>query len=549
MAVILKEYLDLQYDRNLVKEAKEKKLPIIVPTILQRADALNQNKRIYPRRILEREVENYKKAVAESRATGECVPAGVEILTENRGWIDIKDINVGENIFTLNVNTNEIEVQSVSEKIYKKYNDDLVRINNKSSIEMLVTKNHLIPMWDRNEKYYEMTALELYNSIKNKDSKVSHSCLRRSGEWKKKDEKNFHIPNTSLVFDISDWAAFLGIYIAEGHSSGTKGGQKTNEVGITQIIGEKQDKIKCLLDKMGIEYKLRQNRQFIINNEELYNHLFALGSSKEKHIPQYAKKWSVENLSTMFEWMLMGDGRNRKDRNGNIIEEYYTISPKLANDVSEILFKIGTGGSITERIPIDREIEGRLILAENSNVGYNIHKNTTESMYLDTRFTSAELISYDDYVYCVRVPNKNWLMRCNGKVSWTHNCDHPDSSIVSLQKVSHIVREIGWNGNEVVGKIEILDTPMGKIIQSLMEAGVKLGISSRGVGETQRTSEGYDMVDESFMLVAFDLVSEPSTHNAWLGLREGKEISTDKIREMISKNDRVNRVVNEILRK
>lgn len=131
----------------------------------------------------------------------------------------------------------------------------------------------------------------------------------------------------------------------------------------------------------------------------------------------------------------------------------------------------------------------------------------------------------------------------------TGELDHPDSSIVSLKNVSHIVREIGWNGNEVVGKIEILDTPEGKIAQTLMEAGVKLGISSRGVGETQRTSEGYDMVDESFMLVAFDLVSEPSTHNAWLGLREGKEISTDKIREMISKNDRVNRIVNEILRK
>jgi len=132
----------------------------------------------------------------------------------------------------------------------------------------------------------------------------------------------------------------------------------------------------------------------------------------------------------------------------------------------------------------------------------------------------------------------------------TGELDHPDSSIVSLENVSHIIRDIGWQGNDVIGTIEILNTPKGEIAQKLMEAGVKLGISSRGVGETLRTNEGYDMVDESFMLVAFDLVSEPSTQNAWLGLREGKQIvTTDKLRQMVPKVDRVNRIVNEILRK
>ena len=128
----------------------------------------------------------------------------------------------------------------------------------------------------------------------------------------------------------------------------------------------------------------------------------------------------------------------------------------------------------------------------------------------------------------------------------TGECDHPDSSIVSLENVSHIIRDIGWDGNDVIGSLEVLNTPKGKIIQSLMEAGVKIGISSRGVGETIRTNEGCDMVDESFMLVAFDLVSEPSTQNAWL--HEAKQITTDKIRQMVCKNDRINRIVNEILR-
>jgi len=125
--------------------------------------------------------------------------------------------------------------------------------------------------------------------------------------------------------------------------------------------------------------------------------------------------------------------------------------------------------------------------------------------------------------------------------------DHPDSSVVSLENISHMIREIWWEGNEVWGTVEILNTPKGRIAQDLMEAGLKLGISSRGVGDTLKNEEGYSVVDESFMLIAFDLVSEPSTHEAWL-MREGKELSSEAVRNMIPKVDRVNRIVNDILK-
>lgn len=132
------------------------------------------------------------------------------------------------------------------------------------------------------------------------------------------------------------------------------------------------------------------------------------------------------------------------------------------------------------------------------------------------------------------------------KVEPRGELDHPDSSIVSLERVCHIVREVWWKGDEVWGAVEILNTPKGKIAQDLIEAGVKIGISSRGVGDTVKNENGYDVVDESFMLVGFDLVSEPSTHNAWL--HESKQLSIGEIRKSIPKLDRVNRIVNEILR-
>jgi len=129
----------------------------------------------------------------------------------------------------------------------------------------------------------------------------------------------------------------------------------------------------------------------------------------------------------------------------------------------------------------------------------------------------------------------------------TGELDHPDSSVVSLENISHIIREIWWEGNDVKGKVEILDTPKGRIARDLMVAGVKIGISSRCVGDTITDDEGIEVVDESLMLVAFDLVSEPSTHEAWL-MSEGKQVSIDNIRQMVPKVDRINRLVNEILK-
>jgi hypothetical protein len=124
-------------------------------------------------------------------------------------------------------------------------------------------------------------------------------------------------------------------------------------------------------------------------------------------------------------------------------------------------------------------------------------------------------------------------------------CDHPDSSVVELKNVSHIVREAKMQGDDVYGTIEILDTPSGKIIQSLIESGVTLGISSRGVGSTQRSGET-QVVQEDFQLICFDMVSEPSTPGAFM-LKEGKNINKKDLNKVFNKTDRVDRIFNEIL--
>ena len=124
-------------------------------------------------------------------------------------------------------------------------------------------------------------------------------------------------------------------------------------------------------------------------------------------------------------------------------------------------------------------------------------------------------------------------------------CDHPDSSVVELKNVSHVVKEAYMQGDIVYGAIEILDTPSGKIIQSLIESGVTLGISSRGVGSTKRQGNT-QIVQDDFQLICFDMVSEPSTPGAFV-LKEGKRVSDEEINQNFNKSDKIDRIFNKIL--
>ena len=93
--------------------------------------------------------------------------------------------------------------------------------------------------------------------------------------------------------------------------------------------------------------------------------------------------------------------------------------------------------------------------------------------------------------------------------------DHPDDSVVNLRNVSHLVTDIWIDGNRVMGKLEVLPTPSGEILKGLVSAGVKIGISSRGLGSV-RESRGVTTVNEDFQLICFDIVREPSTPGAFI---------------------------------
>ena len=118
----------------------------------------------------------------------------------------------------------------------------------------------------------------------------------------------------------------------------------------------------------------------------------------------------------------------------------------------------------------------------------------------------------DKYMSCVR---EN---RATGEL------DHPDSSIISLKNVSHIIRDIQWNGDKVIGKIEILPTVSGNILKALIENNVMVGVSSRGMGSLKPLGEGTMEVQDDFELLCWDFVSTPSNPGSYMNLvKEGLE--------------------------
>lgn len=94
--------------------------------------------------------------------------------------------------------------------------------------------------------------------------------------------------------------------------------------------------------------------------------------------------------------------------------------------------------------------------------------------------------------------------------------DHPEATVVELKNASHIVTEMHWEGDDLVGTLEILTTPSGNIVRELMRNNIRLGVSSRGVGSVIPYQGDKVMVDEDFNLICFDIVSNPSTHGAFL---------------------------------
>jgi hypothetical protein len=171
----------------------------------------------------------------------------------------------------------------------------------------------------------------------------------------------------------------------------------------------------------------------------------------------------------------------------------------------------------------------KLITEEISKVEFITEgKGSAKKSYIKGIFLQAEQINRNGRMYPLSIMerevnryNENFVQkgRALGELG------HPDGPTVNLDRVSHKICELYRDGNNFIGKAQLLETPMGKIAKSLIGEGVCLGVSSRGVGSLKMTNEGHKIVGEDFMLAtAADIVADPSAPDAFVqGIMEGKE--------------------------
>ena len=396
-----------------------------------------------------------------------CYDEKTEILTEN-GWKPFKNLTRDENVFTL-TEKNEIELHKPTKLFQYDYEGELYRFKTKS-LDLLVTPNHRMVVDNRRKNKREF--------VEAKDFKVDTHWIPKQSIWDGEEKEYFILPSVEkikptgpssrfseteiegiremrlggvpyyriaenfggstvtmldictvldygkrrfriyetppLKIQMDGWLKFFGFWIAEGCTDNEKIAKRHGyRVVISQVDKQKREEIRKVLDFLPFNYYLEGENNFVITNKQLWTHLRQFGNKYQKFIPKEIKNLNKRQLKILFDWMVKGDGHIRKTT-GQI--NYWTSSKKLADDLQEIILKLGwLGTSIAQQKKVS-QIKGRKIKA---GIVYTIGVQKTKHYRL--RKNNPQKVYYKGKVYCCEVPNHTVFVRRNGKVSWCGN--------------------------------------------------------------------------------------------------------------------------------
>lgn len=444
-------------------EYDDKRKQEIVDMVLTDAHTSTESMKPYLSRI-EDAIRSYEQErdIKTEPFQGSCFDENTEVLTEN-GWKNVSEILIGEQILSMNPVTLESSYQPVTNTYKYFYNDDMVRIKSNSA-DLLVTPNHNILIRDS----YKDSKLKFQRADK---LSVNHR-IPLTSSWQGKS------PEYTFGFCSSDFMSFLGWYISEGWS------YKSGPIGIAQTITRNSKKvleIGYLLKRMGLKYSYRIfPGQFIVSCKkipiEMRNLLKSLGRSNEKFIPRFLLNYDKDCLISLLESLMDGDGcthRDPKHPEYNPSLCYYTSSPKLADDVQELVQKIGMKAKISVRDRIGMLVgvkDGRV------NQGYARFKSNEVSIlhrkYSKTKSKFISRQAYRGFVYCPEVPPFNTVyVRRNGIAVWCGNSNISMGDIpIAVENMHPRLFGAIWNDN--LSHIEANDPPSKENltnIRSLMD--------------------------------------------------------------------------------
>ena len=369
-----------------------------------------------------------------------CYDGETDVFTSN-GWKNIKEISKEDILATLNTDSNLLEYHKPIEVIKKKYTGNMISIDSQS-INMLVTPNHRC--------YVKNSFYGNYNWVYAKDlfTESNRHWFKKSCDWNGCEEEYFILPAIELnkpnrygekvkpekYISMDLWLKFLGLYLSEGNY---RENYKTDKyryiISISQTKEYGREKIREVLDELGYNYSVSKN-DFRIEDKQLWTYLKQFGKTKDKFIPSEIKQLSKRQLQILIDYLMIGDGTNKTypklNKTTNKMyhystNTYYTSSVLLMNDFCEIAIKCGCAISIRENNK------------QGYNTVYGIHMLKAKDFRVCKENCNKE-IKYDDYVYCVTVPNSTLLVKRNGRVFWCGN---------SPRQVSECYKNLGQTVN------------------------------------------------------------------------------------------------------
>ncbi|MFH0739767.1 MAG: ribonucleoside triphosphate reductase [bacterium] len=389
---------------------------------------------------------------------GECFSKDTQVLTDS-GWKYFFDVAKSDKIFTLNNQTNQIELQAPLKFYEFDYNGELYNFKTKK-LDLMVTPNHnmvvdqycpgcsfkqLSQFQEQGQEeraenssigvlsqvkkqVFAIDSLYYRKFIKAKDFNPNQHFIPKQSVWIGGEKEFFELPSIEIkqyrnfgkIYEtikidskkilINDWIAFFGFFLAEGNiykrTRKRESGKSYHEycVRIFQNQGQVSQDFEVILQKLPFNYrkKITDNKiTFEITDKQLFSYLEQFGKAGNKFIPSDIKNLPKEQLKVLFDWMMKGDGHI-----SNGLVEYSTKSQKLADDFQEVVLKLGWSANIYNRI------KGEFTWFD---VGVSMAK------HFRFQQESVQKVSYQDKVYCLEVPNHTLYVRRNGKACWSGN--------------------------------------------------------------------------------------------------------------------------------
>ena len=382
-------------------------------------------------------------------STGEmgCYDETTEVLTKT-GWKLFKEVTYADEFATLHPETNKLEYYRPSNIVQYTHHKKLVHIKNRAT-DLLVTLDH--NLFGQEANAYRKQ--QLWGFVKAKNLPYQF-VAPRTATWVGEERQFFTIPAQPFFHYegiavrqktlppmhilMDDWLAFIGFWLAEGSTSSS-----SYTVTITQVTPKKKVIAQKIISKMPFKFK-QTKTGWDCHNKQLWSYLRPFGNALTKYVAQEYKELCLRQLSILFDNMCHGDGNLQK----NGFRIYYTSSKKLADDVQEILLKLGRVGIIKQRLRTTGKIGNRVF--KEIHQSYEVIERIKKTVaWIDVR--DSHVVDYQGTVYCVTVPYHTLYVRRNGKPLWCGNTLaywSPPNTIFheTLEKIKPALAQCGYVG-------------------------------------------------------------------------------------------------------